>query len=121
MRHLGVVRRLGGGGGAQHDGGAGVFDDLHRPQSVLATLRSGPATQTTPLGWEIWAAVRELTARGEQVVFQWVLSHYELPGNNRADELANEASALPQENAPVDGRTVHRAAARVARDQWIQS
>ena len=92
-------------------------------QSALATLRSGPVTKTTPLGCEIWAAVRELTARGEQVVFQWVPlpSHCELPGNDRADELAREASALPQENAPADVRTVHRAAARVARDQWIQS
>ena len=86
-------------------------------QSALATLRGGPTTQTSPLGCEIWAAVRELTSRGEQVFFQWVPSHCELPGNDRADELAKEASALPQENVPADVRTVHRAVARTARDQ----
>ena len=60
-------------------------------QSALASLRGGPTAQTTPLGCEIWAAVRELTSRGERVLFQWVSSHCELLGNDRADELAKEA------------------------------
>ena len=39
-----------------------------------------------------------------------------IDGNERADEVAREEAALPQALVPVDVRTVHRAAAREARD-----
>ena len=90
-------------------------------QSALAALRGGPSTQTTPLGCEIWAATKDLATTGRKIIFQWVPSHCELMGNERADEIAKEASALPQDNAPTDVRTVQRAVARTARDQWTQS
>ena len=46
-----------------------------------------------------------------------VPSHCGLRGNERADELAKESAALPQEEVPVDVRTVVRAAARAAKSR----
>ena len=39
--------------------------------------------------------------------------------SQQADDVAREAAALPQASVPVDVRTVHRAAAREARDRVI--
>ncbi|KAF0293919.1 hypothetical protein FJT64_008317 [Amphibalanus amphitrite] len=38
-------------------------------------------------------------------------------GNDRADQIAQEAAALPQAAVPVDVATAHRAAVRLARDR----
>lgn len=89
-------------------------------QSALAVLRDGPSAQSTPLGCQIWEALSTLTAGGRPVHLQWVPSHCELPGNDRADGLAKEATALPQEDVPVDVRTVYRAAARATRAHWVR-
>ena len=86
-------------------------------QSALAALRGGPSTQTTLIGGEIWAALQQLSARGRRTYLQWVPSHCGLPGNERADELAKQASALDKEEVPVDAMTVYRAVART--DQWV--
>ena len=43
-----------------------------------------------------------------------VPSHCGLSGNKKADALAKQAAELPQDNVPVDVRTVYRAAARAA-------
>ena len=49
-----------------------------------------------------------------------VPSHCDLPGNDRTDSLAKEASALQQTNVPLDVRTLYRAAARTARARWTE-
>ena len=62
-------------------------------QSALASLRGGPSTQTSLIGGDIWAALRQLAAQGRSVYLQWVPSHCGLPGNERADELAKQMHA----------------------------
>ena len=81
-------------------------------QSALASLRDGPATQTAPLGISIWSLLARLAEGGREVHLQWVPSHCGLVGNERADAIAKEASELDQTDAPLDVRTVHRAARR---------
>ena len=46
-------------------------------------------------------------------------AHCDVPGNERADALAKEASALPQDDVVVDVSTVHRAAVRAVRARSI--
>ena len=86
-------------------------------QSALATLRSGPSAQQSYLGAAIWDGLLALTARGHEVHLQWVPSHCDLAGNERADVLAKEAARLPQDRVLIDCRTVLRAAMRTAREQ----
>ena len=90
-------------------------------QFALAALRGGPAAQSSPLGIAIWRALKELSAGGRQIHLQWVPSHCGLRGNERADDIAKEASAMDQTDAAIDVRTVHRAAARLARARTTQA
>ena len=84
-------------------------------QAGLAALRSGPSAQVTTMGAAVWRALAELAAGNRHVHLQWVPSHCGLAGNERADSLAKEAAALPQEDTELDVRSVHRAASRMAR------
>ena len=86
-------------------------------QAALALIANGAGIQTTPLGAAIWRLLSHLTARDQDVTLQWVPAHCGLPGNERADELAKEASSLPQE-APIDVRTVTKAVSRAAYRAW---
>jgi len=88
--------------------------------SALAALREGPAAQTSPMGVSVWRSLATLARADRRIHLQWVPSHCDLAGNERADNLAKEASALPQEDALLDVRTVARAAARWARDRSIK-
>ena len=62
----------------------------------------------------IWDSLLELSSDGHRVLLQWIPSHCGIPGNERADQLAKDATALTQEDAPVDVTTVYRAAMKVA-------
>ena len=95
-----------------------VCTDSH---SALASLREGPATQSSPLGIGIWRTLKGLSEGGRQIVLQWVPTHCGLRDNERADTIAKEASSLDQTTATVDVRTAHRAAARLARTRTIQA
>ena len=83
-------------------------------------LRSGPAEQRSQLNRAAWDALVRLSENGtRQIRLQWVPSHCGLDGNEKADTLA-KAAALPQEDVPMDIRTVHRAAARAASKRTIE-
>ena len=53
-----------------------------------------------------------LAEGGRQVDLQWVPSYCGLEGNERADNIAKEASSVDQKDTAVDVRIVQRAAAR---------
>ena len=89
--------------------------------SSLATLRAGPAAQTSPLGVAVWRELEELSRRGSRIVAQWIPSHCGVEGNERADAVARDAAALPQRDVPADSRTICRAVARSAREKTIRS
>ena len=93
-------------------------------QAALATLATGAGAQKSALGAAIWRLLTSASG-GRQVHLQWVPAHCGLPGNERADELAKEASSLPQDRVPVDVRSltkaVGRAASKAWREQWPDS
>ena len=85
-------------------------------QAALSALRSGPAEQRSSLNRDVWDALISLAGAGHRRIrLQWVPSHCGLRGNEKAAALAKAASGLPQEEVPVDTRTIYRAAARWAR------
>ena len=85
-------------------------------QAALATLASGAGAQRTALGAAIWRLL--LVAPDRPIQLQWVPAHCGLPPNERADELAKEASSLPQADVPVDVRSATKAVARAASKAW---
>ena len=87
----------------------------------LATLRAGPAAQTSPLGVPVWRELGELSLDNRQIHALWVPSHCDIEGNERADGVAREAAALPQQEVPVDVRTICRAVARATRERHIEN
>ncbi|KAF0288249.1 Retrovirus-related Pol polyprotein from type-1 retrotransposable element R1 4 [Amphibalanus amphitrite] len=90
-------------------------------KAALALLKNGPAAQRTPVAADIWKALQGISATGQPIQLQWVPAHCGLPLNERADGLAKEASALPQEDTPIDVTTVTRAAARSASARWREA
>ena len=90
-------------------------------QAALATLRGGPAAQTSPLGVDIWEGLTALSRGGARPInLQWVPAQCDLRGNKSADVIAKDAATLPQQDVPVDARTVYRAAAREAKTRAIR-
>jgi len=87
-------------------------------QAALRLLEGGPAAQGSVLGAEIWSSLLTLRGGGRAVHLQWVPSHCGLPGNERADVLAGEASALPQVDTPTDVRTAMKTVVRAATHRW---
>ena len=81
-------------------------------QAALASLAS---REPTALGADIW---RLLVARDRLTRLQWVPAYCDLSLNERADELAKEASSLSQANVPVDVRSATKAVGRAASKAW---
>ena len=89
-------------------------------QAALRRLQRGPPVQTSPTAVSIWKNLLELASDGRRLHLQWIPSHCGLAGNERADELAKAATALPQADVPVGVTTVYRAAVRAARSRAIR-
>ena len=77
-------------------------------RAALALLQSGTSAQRTPVAAVIWSLLSPLGEGGQFTYMQWVPSHCGLPGNERADVLVGEASALPQGSIPIDVGTARR-------------
>ncbi|KAF0307222.1 Retrovirus-related Pol polyprotein from type-1 retrotransposable element R1 4 [Amphibalanus amphitrite] len=90
-------------------------------QAALATLASGAGSQTTALGAAVWRLLLALTDGGRRVFMQWIPAHCGIPGNERADVLAKEASSLSQDAVPTDVRSMVKAVGRSATKAWRRS
>lgn len=65
--------------------------------SVLQAL-SNPRNQDIS---EVATALTMLQQYTEKTVIQWIISHYNIRGNDEADRLAKEGGKLPQKNHQV--------------------
>ncbi|XP_043218008.1 uncharacterized protein LOC122379678 [Amphibalanus amphitrite] len=90
-------------------------------QAALATLASGAGSQATALGAAVWRLLLALTDGGRRVFMQWIPAHCGIPGNERADVLAKEASSLSQDAVPTDVRSMVKAVGRSATKAWRRS
>ncbi|XP_043216170.1 uncharacterized protein LOC122378769 [Amphibalanus amphitrite] len=90
-------------------------------QAALATLASGAGSQATALGAAVWRLLLALTDGGRRVFMQWIQAHCGIPGNERADVLAKEASSLSQDAVPTDVRSMVKAVGRSATKAWRRS
>ena len=86
-------------------------------QASLLLVAGGAGPQQTPIGADIWRLLGVISARGQDVVLQWVPTHFGLPGNEQADVLAKEVSELAQE-VPTDVRSITKAVARSVNRAW---
>ena len=74
---------------------------------------------TDTVGRSSLASASWLCRGHRQIHAQWVPSHCWITGNERADSVTKEAEELPQQDVPVDVRTIGRAVARTAREATI--
>ena len=70
-------------------------------KSSLEKLATGPEAQDTALGMGIWQSLLQIS----NIRLIWVPSHCGLQQNEQADQAANEAAQLPQENRPTSLQT----------------
>lgn len=76
-----------------HTGGPVVVCTDSQPS--LAALREGFSHQTLPLEIEIWESRASLAcSHTKQIFVQWVWTHCDIPGNERADTVAKETARL---------------------------
>ena len=87
-------------------------------RAALAMFTTGAGAQKTALGPDIWCLLLVASTGGRRLRLQWVPAHCGRTGNERADELAKEASRLPQADMPVDVRSITKAVSRAASKAW---
>ena len=79
-------------------------------QSLLTALLAGPHLQKCIRTDDIWRLMTRLVNKGCTIALQHIFSHCNVPGNVRADTLAEQAATSPttdeMEAVPVDPRDI---------------
>ena len=92
-----------------------VFSDS---KSVLQALESDKQNTTTTRSL-LCALDKFLNTFNVQLTLQWIPSHCNIPGNERADVLANKGSACEQPNFPVSQATAKQIIKTNTRQEWL--
>ena len=80
--------------------------------SLFSALRSNDWRDTDPILAEIKEKLQNIESRPTLL---WVPSHCRIPGNDRADKLADMGTKLSQKEVPVTGKITR---ARIKREKW---
>ena len=64
----------------------------------------------TALGTSVWSALAILLGPNRRICLQWMLYHCVIDGNELADTVTQDASALPQARISTDATTGHQTA-----------
>lgn len=86
-------------------------------RSSIQRLAAGPLSQKDQLSARIWETMARITPSAS-IEFQWMPSHCGVDGNERADELANEARREPQEEVSIDYQTAKAKIKRCTRGMF---
>ena len=90
-------------------------------KAVLTKMKAGAPDQELQALDLSWMVLKKLNDRGVEVNMQWVPSHVGVIGNEKADEVANRASLLGQEDSPIDYKTVKARTARKITEEWREN
>jgi len=91
-------------------------------QSLLMALSQGPLLQTEYREDLIWSLLLHLVSRDNDIHFVFIHGHCGIPGNEAADQLANQAACeQPQHTAPVWFTDAKSAIKRHLNAQWRSS
>ena len=69
----------------------------------------------------MWSALAILLGPNRRIYLQWMLHHCAIDGNELADTVTKDASALPQARIPTDATTGHQTAANLDRREMAPS
>ena len=91
-------------------------------QAAVRTLQAGPTKQKTKAPDDIWWLLNKLSSRySYHFTIQWVPSHCGLLGNEMADLIAKEASALDQNAACIDQSSAEAVIKRKVREDYYRN
>ena len=83
-----------------------LFQIFSDSKSGLQRLEAGPSQQKDFIGCRIWKLLMKPELKKFKIAMFFVPSHCGIPGNERADTLANAGRIKPQQNEEVDFKTV---------------
>jgi ribonuclease HI len=105
---------------AQAPGSAPVVRICTDSRSVVQRLLAGPAQQRQRLLDCIWSLLVDLaTSYDATFTVQWIPSHCGIPGNERADVLADLGTRMDQSGISIDPSAVSNAVARHISSTWL--
>lgn len=65
-----------------------------------------------------WLLMKEITDKGAHIIFQWVPSHVGLEHNELVDISAKNATAMNQNNAAIEYKTIKAKIYKDVRQKW---
>ena len=61
-----------------------------------------------------------INVHGVDIFIQWIPSHVNIPGNERADTLANQGAKCPQDDTCASMDTAKQIIKRTEREIWMK-